>query len=197
MIAFVLQWIKLHGYGALFLALALGIIGVPFPDEWILVYTGHLVYKGTLLIVPAFAAALSGSMAGILLSYGFGRIARYSLFKKNSRGFLTVQNKVALLHDWLEQTGRWVLVFGYFFPGVRHVTAFAAGASRMRFSLFSVFAAGGAFIWTATFLTMGFAFGDRWERVAERAHHHLIISSLAIIAGILVYGIIRRKTLLK
>jgi len=37
---FVFQWVSTYGYGALFLLLMLGIVGLPIPDETLLVFCG-------------------------------------------------------------------------------------------------------------------------------------------------------------
>ena len=57
--------ISRYGYIGLTLALALGIVGVPVPDEALLTYSGYLVGNGTLLgplvVLCAFLGAASAS----------------------------------------------------------------------------------------------------------------------------------------
>ncbi|MBV8729091.1 MAG: DedA family protein, partial [Acidobacteriia bacterium] len=69
----VLTWITQYGYLAIFLLLALGIVGLPVPDETLLTFTGYLIYKGHLSPPLAFASALGGSASGITASYALGR----------------------------------------------------------------------------------------------------------------------------
>ena len=69
----VFTWVAAHGYGAVFLLLLLGVVGIPIPDETLLVFCGYLVWRGTLHPVPAFFSALAGSWCGISLSYTIGR----------------------------------------------------------------------------------------------------------------------------
>lgn len=52
-----LPWIGHYGYPALFFLLMLGIVGIPLPDEGLLIFAGYLVYKGHLQLAPALASA--------------------------------------------------------------------------------------------------------------------------------------------
>ena len=69
-------WITHYGYFAIFFLLLLGIVGLPVPDEWLLTFTGYLVFKNQLILPYAFAAAAFGSMCGVTLSYGLGDILK-------------------------------------------------------------------------------------------------------------------------
>ena len=59
----VFVWISTYGYAAIFVLLLLGIVGLPVPDETMLVFCGYLVFKGTLHPIPAFFTALAGAGA--------------------------------------------------------------------------------------------------------------------------------------
>ena len=63
------EWIVRHGYGAIFLLLMLGIIGIPVPDETLLVFAGYLSSKGTLRLEPTIVTAFLGSACGISIRY--------------------------------------------------------------------------------------------------------------------------------
>ena len=40
-----LRWIAQYGYLGIFFLLIFGIVGLPVPDEWLLVLSGYLVFK--------------------------------------------------------------------------------------------------------------------------------------------------------
>src|SRR5215831_13205896 len=67
------DWIGRYGYGAIFALLMLGIVGLPVPDETLLVFVGYLSVNGTLRLEPALATAFLGSACGISVSYALGR----------------------------------------------------------------------------------------------------------------------------
>src|SRR5580692_11199589 len=64
----VLQWITTYGYGAVFVLLMLGVVGLPIPDETLLVFCGYLISKGDMKPLPAWLTAVAGSWCGITLS---------------------------------------------------------------------------------------------------------------------------------
>src|SRR5512140_237708 len=69
------QWVIEHGYPALFVLLALGVVGAPIPDETLLVLAGAMAAQGRLQALAVLASALGGSVVGITVSYGIGRFA--------------------------------------------------------------------------------------------------------------------------
>ena len=50
-----------------------GVVGLPIPDETLLVFCGYLIFKGKMNPVGIYFAALAGSCCGITLSYFIGR----------------------------------------------------------------------------------------------------------------------------
>ena len=125
----VLAWIAQYGYLAIFGLLMLGIVGLPVPDETLLTFTGYLVFRGHLSLPLAFAAALAGSTCGITISYTLGRTFGLELIHRYGRYMRITEEHVEKAHAWFERVGHWGLTFGYFIPGVRHLTAYAAGMS--------------------------------------------------------------------
>jgi membrane protein DedA with SNARE-associated domain len=180
-------WIAHYGYTAIFLLLVLGIVGLPVPDEWLMTFAGYLIYKGSLHSWPAFAAAALGSMCGITVSYGLGRSLGLFVIHHYGRLFRISQKDLDRVHAWFERFGAWTLLVGYFIPGVRHFTAVVAGTSKMGFARFSIFAYAGALIWTATFMGLGYGFGEEWSQVLKQVEKHLAISAWIAIALIVVF----------
>src|SRR5215470_20121345 len=66
-------WVGQYGYPAIFFILVGGIVGVPVPDQLLLVISGYLVLTHSLSLVPTLLAAILGSIVGITLSYALGR----------------------------------------------------------------------------------------------------------------------------
>src|SRR5438132_12754482 len=69
----VVQWITEYGYLGMFFLLILGIVGLPVPDEWLLVISGYLAFKNVLGFAPTVAVAFIGSAGGFTMSYVLGR----------------------------------------------------------------------------------------------------------------------------
>src|SRR6185436_19830218 len=122
----VLAWISQYGYVAIFSLLVLGIVGLPVPDETLLTFTGYLVFKGTLSLPLAFASAACGSASGITISYWLGRTFGLTVIHRYGKYLRIRPHHLEKAQVWFAHAGHWSLTFGYYVPGVRHFTAFAA-----------------------------------------------------------------------
>jgi membrane protein DedA with SNARE-associated domain len=179
----VFTWVAQHGYGALYLLLALGVVGLPIPDETLLVFTGYLIGRGTLHPVGAFAAAVAGAWTGISGSYLLGRTLGVGAVHRYGKYVHLTETRLAKVHMWFDRIGHWMLFVGYYIIGLRHFTAVVAGMSRVRYPTFIAYAWSGGAIWVATFLTMGYFLGENWRQVAELVHRYIVYASVAIIVA--------------
>jgi len=189
------QWVSHYGYTAIFTLLVLGIVGLPVPDESLLTFAGYLAYKKNLALLPTYASALFGSICGITISYVLGRSLGLIVLHHYGRFFHITPDRINKVHAWFDRFGTWTLVVGYFIPGVRHFTAVVAGSSELSLLHFAIFAYSGALIWTATFIGLGYFFGDQWSQVLEQVQHHLVIVGCAagiILAVYLIWRLGRR-----
>ena len=186
-----LEWVAQYGAVALFFLLMLGIIGLPVPDETLMVFSGYLIYKGTLNPVLTFTMALLGSITGITVSYFLGRVYGLKLIHKYGRYFHFTEERFQKVHNWFERAGRWSLFFGYYIAGVRHFTAVVAGASGLEYPIFAAFAYTGAFTWVLGFLSLGYFLGDRWQAASEQVHEYLTETVIVIAVLLCVYLAIR------
>jgi membrane protein DedA with SNARE-associated domain len=189
----VFAWIAEYGYGAIFFLLMLGVVGLPVPDETLLVYCGYLISKGVMNPAGAFFSALAGSWCGISLSYAIGRTAGLGVVHRFGKYLHITQARLDKVHAWFDRIGHWALFFGYYIAGVRHFTAIVAGTSKLKYTHFIAYAWSGGLVWVATFLTLGYFLGENWERIAEMIHHDLLYVSIAVLVAAAVYYLIRRK----
>ena len=182
----VLHWISQYGYLAIYFCLVFGIIGLPIPDETMMTFSGYLVYKGTLSLPLTFAVALAGSVSGITISYSLGRFLGIQVVHRYGRYLHVTEDQIHKAHAWFDRVGHWALTVGYFIPGVRHFTAYAAGISEVSPKSFAIFAYSGAVLWISTFISLGYFLGDRWKAVEANIHQYLV--GVAIASAVMVIG---------
>ena len=192
MMDWLLAWLSQYGYAGLFAGLLLGIAGLPIPDETLLVFCGYLIFKGRLSFLPAFLSGLAGSMCGISLSYYLGRSFGRKVIDRYGRYLRITPEYVERAEHWFHRIGGLSLTVGYFILGVRHFTALVAGMAGLRYRTFAAFAYPGAAIWVALFLTLGYAFGERWEHTSELVHRYTLIVTAAGAAIAAVVWLVRR-----
>ena len=183
----VIAWITHYGYLAIFFLLVFGIIGLPIPDETMLTFSGYLVYMGHLSLPLTFATALAGSITGITISFYLGRVLGMTVIHKYGRYLHITEQQLGKAHAWFERVGHWALTIGYFIPGVRHFTAYAAGISELEPHHFALYAYSGAVIWVSTFIGLGYFLGERWKVVEANIHHYLVDTAIAIAVLVIAY----------
>jgi membrane protein DedA with SNARE-associated domain len=188
----VASWLAEYGYAAIFGLLVLGIVGIPVPDESLLTLAGYLVRKGELHAVPAVLAAFLGSACGITISYAAGRTAGLLLVRRYGHLVHVTPAELDRIGRWFDRFGRWCLPVGYFVPGVRHATAFVAGTSGLSYPVFAAFAYAGGFVWSVTFVSLGYAFGEEGARFLTPVLHHLGLATALALAVLAVYAVARR-----
>lgn len=189
----IVNWVTQYGYIAIFSLLMLGIVGIPIPDETLLVFCGYMVSRGNLEPVPTLLTALLGSTCGITVSYTIGRTLGLGFIHKYGRYIHVTEDRLNGVHKWFDRVGHWALFIGYYIAGVRHFSAILAGTSKLEYRTFALYAYSGAFVWVCTFLSIGYYFGEHWKEASELVHKNLLWISLAAITAAVAYYVYRRR----
>jgi membrane protein DedA with SNARE-associated domain len=192
MIHFMTTYVNQYGYFVLFVTLMLELIAVPFPVEVLMSYAGFLVYQGHLSWLGSILIAGAGSSAGVTITYWIGYKLGHPFFKKYGRRILLGPDKLEKMSDWFNNQGNKVLIVAYFIPGVRHITGYFSGITRVPFRTYAVYAYMGAFIWTGTFISLGKAFGPQWHQFYGAVKRYLILIGCLLIIIILAIYLFRR-----
>ena len=176
-----------YGVVVLFVALVLGIMGLPIPDELLMTVAGALVRHGVLGRAATVTAAFAGSASGITLSYVLGRTLGAAALH---RWLHVPEDTFVRAQRWFTRFGHWLLTFGYFIPGVRHVTAIAAGSAPITYGAFARAAYPGAVVWCCVVLGVGYWAGDEGARLIAALHGHvrLGVALLALGSPLLLLG---------
>ncbi len=193
MIELVSHWITHYGYLGLYTLLMLGIVGLPIPDETMLVFSGYLIHKHQMSFPITMATAFLGSATGMTISYTIGRTLGLYLLHRYGRYVFITPERLELARQWYERRGKWSLAIGYFMPGVRHLTAYIGGATKLSARVFCLFAYGGALFWVTTFILAGYFGGRGWQNLSSRLQLYLLIGSGALLAGIVMTLLIRKR----
>ncbi len=184
---FIQAWVIAYGYVALFGILMFGIVGVPFPDDLTLAFAGYLVSEGYLNPYLTLISAFIGSVCGISVSYGLGLFLGTSVVSRYGRIFHINSEKLDKLNIWYKRFGKWSLLFGYFIAGVRHFNALFAGASKLQFTEFALFAYPGALLWSVTMISTGYILGKEWSSISEYTNYPSLVLAGIFFGFIIIY----------
>jgi len=138
------------------------------------------------------ATAFLGSVCGISLSYLLGWCVGPTFGKTCERIFHLNPATLDRAKLWYQRKGKYALFFGYFIPGVRHLTALLAGSARLPLSTFGLFAYSGGFVWSLTFISLGYGLEEEWKTFSGTIHQWLVVTAMLTIAGIGIWMYLQR-----
>lgn len=148
-------------YGILFLIIFVetGLVVMPFlPGDSLLFAAGALAATGAMdpvvLIILLFIAAVLGDT----LNYHIGKYIGPRVFNIETRWI----NKEYLFKTqaFFEKHGGKTIIFARFIPFARTFAPFVAGVSSMNYKYFLSYNVIGAICWVASFITLGYLFGN-------------------------------------
>lgn len=185
---FLLLSITKYSYFEIFIALGLGIVGLPVPDETLMAYAGFLVFQGKLNYLYTILVAFTGTSCGITIGYVLGRTFGNPFIKRYAAKMNVNPDDIQNAEKFYNRYGKFALFVGYFIPGVRHLTALFAGTFLMPYRTFALFAYTGGFLWTVAMVSLGYFLGEKWRHVYMYSHRFIIplvlISMILFIIGI-------------
>ncbi|CAM3927044.1 DedA family protein [Paenibacillus alkaliterrae] len=174
------------GYFALFLVLCLGLIGLPIPNEAVVMTGGALSEAGVLLPVPAFIMTCLGICSAMTFGYGIGRFASSRLSawfssKNNISKFVAKSEQLSVRY------GGYAISISLCLPFLRHVTPYVMGLNRMPYKRFILFAYPSAFVWTLIYFIIGTIVGDQVQAISGHIYTYGLCVLYAFAAAAFVF----------
>ncbi|AWB44181.1 hypothetical protein DCC85_08060 [Paenibacillus sp. CAA11] len=186
----VMSYVAQYGYLAMYGLLALGFIGIPVPDETLVVVFGGLSAEGHFNFWIALLATFLGSMTGMMVSYSLGRGVGKPLLDRYGKWIFITPKRLAATEKWFLKFGNWTVLFGYFVPGLRQITSYLSGVYKLPLRTYVTFAGIGAAVWSFTFMYLGFTFGHHYRRIARFVHLHMWRITLLVLTLLIVVGLV-------
>ncbi|MGE7694577.1 VTT domain-containing protein [Lysinibacillus sp. NPDC094177] len=189
----VTAYIDQFGYIVLFIALLLELLALPLPGEVLMSYTGFLVYKGDLNWILSILIAGFGSCLGMTISYWIGYKLGKPFFEKYGYRVHLGPKRLESTSLWFSKYGNKLLIIAFFIPGIRHITGYFSGITRLPYRTYAIFAYTGAFLWVTVFISLGKILGPQWEMFHSSIKKYLIIGGIAIAIIIIVYFLFKKN----
>lgn len=155
-----LELFILHfGYFAVFTFLALGIFGLPMPDEVVVTSVGFFTSNGTLHYSIALLITILGVFIGTLLTFYIGKWIGKPLLRKGGRWIGIKDQSIRTTEGWIKKHGPVTVLFGFFIPGMRHIICYISGMGGMKTKIYLLYVLIGASVSTIIYLTIGYYIG--------------------------------------
>lgn len=186
------------GYLALFLLVVLGNIGLPVPEETILVLAGYMCWRGELhllvVLVIAIVSAVGGDNIGYWLGHRWGRTS----LERHASWLLGHPDRLAMMQDFVTRRGALAVFIARFVPGLRFMAGPLAGALGMPFSRFFVANLLGAVTYVPIVVGLGYGIGyglgEYVEQLRRLGHN---VEGLVLVAALVFFGFLLARRLLR
>jgi len=184
-------YIQQFPYLGLFILLILGTLGLPFPEDAILILAGFLVANRTIKLIPTFIAIYSGLLLTDFILFSFGkRYGRRLVENKRFQKILTA-GRLAKLEDKFERWGILVIFLGRHLLGLRAQIFLVAGVMRMPWKKFLIADAVSALVTIALWSGLGYLGGQSIQTLRKNAKGIELFVTLILLISIGIMMVIK------
>ena len=188
------------GYIAIFFFVVLGNMGLPVPEETILMLAGYLVWEGELRLPIVLAVGILSAVAGDNLGYWIGREYGREAIKRYGHWILATPKRMESIESVVTRYGALAVFAARFLPGLRFLAGPTAGATGLRPFLFFLANLSGASIYVPIAVGLGYMVGyglgdyvTRLEHVVGRLEYVVLLLAVVLTAAYLSWRYLRAK----
>lgn len=167
--------IENYGYLAL-------LLGTFLEGETILVLAGFAAQRGHLELPWVIIVAFIGSFSGDQLFFYLGRYYGAALINRRA----SWRNRADKVYRLIERHQNFLILTFRFYYGLRSVTPFALGASRVSRSRYLTLNAIGAVVWAVALGWAGYLFGRAFELMLDDFKRY----ELYVLGGLALLGVV-------
>jgi membrane protein DedA with SNARE-associated domain len=143
------------GYSAIFLFVILGNLGLPVPEESILVQAGYLAWQGELRLPLVLGVGILSAITGDNLGYWIGRRYGQEGIERYGRLVLLTPARLQTTRQFVTRYGAFGVFAARFIAGLRFLAGPLAGSAGLRPLAFVTANALGAIIYVPAMVAIG------------------------------------------
>lgn len=163
-------------------------VGLAVPGEFGMLVGGYVASEGRASLTGMIALATAGAVLGDSIGYQIGRSFGHRI-RHSRMGRRVGDERWERAEAALRQRGGRAVFFGRFVGILRALVPALAGASGMPYRQFLVWNVLGAAIWGPGLVSLGYAAGSSYDKVAHWAGRAgLVLLALVVIVGALLAG---------
>jgi membrane protein DedA with SNARE-associated domain len=165
------------------------LLGTFFEGETVLLMAGFAAHRGYLRLEWVIAAAFAGSLAGDQVIFHLGRRWGVPFLERRPRWKARAERVHALMERWRDA---YIVVFRFLY-GLRTVSPFVLGTSRVSSPRFLALNAVGAALWATVLALAGYLLGGAMEvllvNVRQIEIYVLVAIALAGVAARVIWRV--------
>ncbi|MFQ5846286.1 MAG: DedA family protein [Candidatus Methylomirabilales bacterium] len=189
------------GYLAIFFGIILGNVGLPIPEETVLVLAGFLAWGGRFRLPLVLAIGIVGAVAGDNMGYWAGRRYGLAVLKRYGSRLYVTADRFERMQRIVKRYGPSGVFVSRFLPGLRFMAGPLAGTTGLPFFSFFVSNVLGAIVYAPTMVGLGYAIGyglgqyvERFQQVVRQTEHILLLGVIVLTVMLLGWRAFRSRT---
>jgi membrane protein DedA with SNARE-associated domain len=188
LVGFVSTYIEHFTYLGLLIVLVLCGLGLPVPEDAVLLTGGFLAHRGVVqypvTLAVSFVGVITGDCSLFFLGrhFGTGLLRYFGLMHPNSR------RSIARMRSFMQRHGHRAVFYGRFLAGLRALVYLSAGSLGVPISRFLIYDIMGAVISVPLVVSLGYYFAPEIEKILHYLggiqHALLIVVALSALIWI-------------
>jgi membrane protein DedA with SNARE-associated domain len=188
LVGFVSTYIEHFTYLGLLIVLVLCGLGLPVPEDAVLLTGGFLAHRGVVqypvTLAISFVGVITGDCSLFFLGrhFGTGLLRYFGLMHPNSR------RSIARMRSFMQRHGHRAVFYGRFLAGLRALVYLSAGSLGVPISRFLIYDIMGAVISVPLVVSLGYYFAPEIEKILHYLggiqHALLIVVALSALIWI-------------
>jgi membrane protein DedA with SNARE-associated domain len=158
------------GYLGIFVAVFAGNLGVPVPEETVMLAAGFVAGQALLDLRLVFVVVIASAVTGDCCGYLIGRTGGQRLLEWLATTFPFMRKRYERLQLFFRTHGSKAVFMARFITGVRFMAGPMAGACGMPFFQFLGWNVLGAIVWCSLVVTVGYLVGNELSPALAMAH---------------------------
>lgn len=185
------------GYLALFLLVILGNIGLPVPEETILVLAGYMCWRGELNLFIVLGIGIVSAVGGDNIGYWVGHRFGKTSLERHASWLLGHPDRLAMMQDFVAKRGALAVFIARFVPGLRFMAGPLAGALGMPVTTFFVANLLGALCYVPVVVSLGYGIGYGVGQYVERLRSlGTNVEEVVLVAALVFFSALLARRLL-
>ncbi len=179
------DWVATWGYLGIFLFIFFGNLGIPLPEEAVMLAAGFLAGHGLLDIRVVYLVSVGSAIVGDAGGYLVGRTGGQRVLERLANRFDFARRRYERLQGFFATHGAKAVFMARFIAGARFMAGPMAGAAGMKFWRFFGWNILGAVVWCTMVVTIGYVLGDELYRVLQSAQVTSRLISVVVIVALI------------
>ncbi len=190
---FLLEYLGPYHYVGFFVLLLLCGVGLPIPEDIVIITGGYFAHIGHTRLIPTLATLYVGALSGDFVLYWVGRKFGKEILSHKRLTWFFSPSRIKAINYYFHRYGNRTLFFARFMVGLRSTIFLSSGAFKIPFRRVLLFDGIAASVSVSVVCFLGYYFGDRIDQVLYwlKRLEHWIGLVIGILIGVFLVWIYR------